>query len=595
MATQTKPADSRDVLAYYWRKMRKYPAYTAGWLVGVPLASSMNAYIPPLIIASIINSLTTHHYDTSQLLGGFAGKAALYISISFLGILGWRLVDYFMWRLEQHIQQDIAEEVFEHLMNRGANFHANRFGGSLVSQANKLLGGYVRVQDTTLYQVYPMLVGIVFTIIVLHSRAPFYSYGLALLAIALMTISILMSRPINKHLTAFAAAESKQTGVLADMVTNVMVVKSFARSGYEKQLFHDATENTRYHLRQFAHVQQWQINGLGIMTRIISVFALLMAIISVVHHNANIGTAFLIYTYTAAIVDRLFDFGNNSLRTYSRALADGKEMVATLSESQEIMDPAKPETVGMHNGAISFSNVVFTHDGANDAIFNAFNLDIKPGEKIGLVGHSGSGKTSFTRLLLRYSDIDSGTISIDGQNIASVTQDDLHERIAYVPQEPLLFHRSIRENIGYGDLHASQKDIEKTARMAHAHEFIKQLPDGYDTLVGERGVKLSGGQRQRVAIARAMLKNAPILLLDEATSALDSESEVLIQDALWKLMEGRTAVVIAHRLSTIQKMDRIIVLDNGNIVEQGTHASLLRKNGTYAKLWKHQSGGFIES
>jgi ATP-binding cassette subfamily B protein len=245
-------------------------------------------------------------------------------------------------------------------------------------------------------------------------------------------------------------------------------------------------------------------------------------------------------------------------------------------------------------GNINFKDVDFKHTGSDEAIFSSFNLDIKAGQKIGLVGHSGAGKTTFTRLLLRFSDLQSGEILIDGQNIAKITQESLHQSIAFVPQEPLLFHRSIRENIAYGKPGASTKAIISAAKRAHADEFVDQLANGYETLVGERGVKLSGGQRQRIAIARAMLKDAPILLLDEATSALDSESEVLIQDALWKLMEGRTAIVIAHRLSTIQKMDRIIVLEQGQIVEQGSHKELLALNGTYAKFWAHQSGGFME-
>jgi len=251
----------------------------------------------------------------------------------------------------------------------------------------------------------------------------------------------------------------------------------------------------------------------------------------------------------------------------------------------------------VRQGAISIQNVVFDHeekDSPNAALFNNFNLEIKPGEKIGLVGRSGSGKTTVTRLLLRFMDIDSGKISIDEQNITAITQSDLRSAISYVPQEPLLFHRSLSENIAYGRPDATTEQITQAAKNAHADEFIRTLTDGYETLVGERGVKLSGGQRQRVAIARAMIKDAPILVLDEATSALDSESEILIQDALWKLMEGKTAIVIAHRLSTIQKMDRIVVMDKGTIVEQGSHKELLAKNGVYAKLWAHQSGGFIE-
>jgi ATP-binding cassette subfamily B protein len=247
-------------------------------------------------------------------------------------------------------------------------------------------------------------------------------------------------------------------------------------------------------------------------------------------------------------------------------------------------------------GDIRLVDVNFRYEeGGNKPLFHALNLVIKPGEQVGLVGHSGGGKSSLVKLLSRFMDIDSGQILIDGQDITQITQRSLRERIAYVPQDPLLFHRSLIENIRYGRPEASDEEVFAVAKLAHADDFINSLPKGYDTLVGERGVKLSGGQRQRVAIARAMLKNAPILVLDEATSALDSESEVLIQDALWKLMEGRTAIVIAHRLSTIQRMDRIIVMEDGAVIEQGSHKDLLRlEGGTYARLWAHQSGGFLE-
>jgi ATP-binding cassette subfamily B protein len=269
-------------------------------------------------------------------------------------------------------------------------------------------------------------------------------------------------------------------------------------------------------------------------------------------------------------------------------------MVKILEITPEINDPEKPEKAHIVRGSLKFDDVTFTYGEGKDPLFDGLTLHVKAGEKIGLVGPSGGGKTSLTKLLLRFNDIDSGSITIDNYDIRSITQDDLHTHIAYVPQEPLLFHRSLSENIAYGRHGASQREIEAIAKLANAHEFIAKLPEGYDTLVGERGVKLSGGQRQRVAIARAMIKNAPVLVLDEATSALDSESEILIQDALWKLMEGRTAIVIAHRLSTIQHMDRIVVMANGRIEEQGSHKELIRAGGTYAKLWSHQSGGFIE-
>jgi ATP-binding cassette subfamily B protein len=237
---------------------------------------------------------------------------------------------------------------------------------------------------------------------------------------------------------------------------------------------------------------------------------------------------------------------------------------------------------------------MYADDDNHTEVFKNLNLKVRSGEKVGLVGPSGGGKSTLTKLLLRFDDVKLGSIEIDGQNIAACSQKSLRQNIGYVPQEPLLFHRSIKENIGYGRIGATDKDILQAAKDAFAHEFIQSMPNGYDTFVGERGVKLSGGQRQRIAIARAMLKNAPILILDEATSALDSESEVLVQKALLKLMEGKTTIVVAHRLSTIQKMDRIIVLDKGNIVESGTHAELSKKkNGLYARLWSHQSGGFL--
>jgi len=319
-----------------------------------------------------------------------------------------------------------------------------------------------------------------------------------------------------------------------------------------------------------------------------------MAVVSSMVFNVNIATVFLILSYTGTIANNLFQFSNNSLRNYNRSFGDAADMVSILQQKPDIQDPDQPETPRISRGAIKFNNVTFTHADQDDALFNGLSASIKAGEKVGLVGYSGSGKTTFTRLLLRFNDINGGTITIDGQDISKLTQENLRRYITYVPQEPILFHRTLKENIGYGNPEASQQEIEAIAKLAHAHEFITALPHGYETLVGERGVKLSGGQRQRIAIARAMLKTAPILVLDEATSSLDSEGEALVQDALWKLMRGRTAIVVAHRLSTIQKMDRIIVLDDGAIVEQGSHKELLDQNGIYAKLWAHQSGGFIE-
>jgi ATP-binding cassette subfamily B protein len=583
------------ILAFYWRHLRRRLRYVVGAAIMLPITSLVNNYIPPLVLATVLNRLSRHEYTAGHVWSSFGTDLVLYAVLSlFGGVVLWRVFDMFFWRLEGSVARSISQQVFSHLLNQSADFHANQFSGSLVSQTNKLTGAYIRIADTTLFQVAPLAFGLIFVSIVMAGRAPLYTVLLLTISIIYIVSAFFVTAKVRRLSAEQATAESHQTGVLADAMGNVMAIKSFAREQYENDRFQMATDTTYHKLLLIMRAFQTQQIYFSSVAGLLSAFSLAAAVISVVSLHANLATAFLIFNYTSSIVGQLFTFSNNSLRNYNRAFGDASDMIHILEIEPEIQDPKKPEKSHISRGTIDFSDVTFTHSGSDEAIFDNFTLHIADGEKIGLVGHSGAGKTTFTRLLLRFSDINSGVIEIDGQNIAHITQQDLHESIAYVPQEPLLFHRTIRENIAYGKPHASQAAITTAAKRAHADDFINELPHRYDTLVGERGVKLSGGQRQRVAIARAMLKDAPILLLDEATSALDSESEVLIQDALWKLMEGRTAIVIAHRLSTIQKMDRIIVLEQGTISEQGSHVQLLKNNGTYAKLWAHQSGGFME-
>ncbi len=581
------------VAEYYMRHVRVYKRAALGVLLLLPFTILINGYLPTLILATVLGMLTSHRYNAGQLVTAFGPYLLVYAAMILAGMQLWRVVDRFMWYLEGHISRDIAEEVFSHLMSQTADFHANHFSGSLVSQTNKLTSGYIRAADTTIFGTYPLIAGIAIVSIVLAGRAPLFVVLLLIFSAVFLALAFIVSAPVRKLGAKHAAIESKQTGFLADAVSNALAVKSFARGDYERRRFHTATTKTFDSMFAFAALHRKQLNSLGLMGRGISAMSLAMVVVSVLVFRANVATAFLILSYTTNIVEQLFQFSNNAIRNYNRSFGDGADMVKILAEAPTIVDPEHPETSQIQRGDISFSHVNFTHNGANDAIFRDLNLRIKAGEKVGLVGHSGSGKTTFTRLLLRFSDVQSGEILIDNQNIAHITQDDLHAKIAYVPQEPILFHRTLQENIAYGEADASDQQVRAVAKLAHADDFISALPDGYETLVGERGVKLSGGQRQRIAIARAMIKNAPILVLDEATAALDSESEALIQDALWKLMEGRTAIVVAHRLSTIQKMDRIIVLDEGKVIEQGTHKELLHKNGQYASLWARQSGGFM--
>jgi len=284
---------------------------------------------------------------------------------------------------------------------------------------------------------------------------------------------------------------------------------------------------------------------------------------------------------------------NRVYRNLEGALTDAAQFADLLLDPPSVQDVASPVPFAPRDYGVEVRDISFRHSPAQPLLFDRFSLAVAAGTKLGLVGRSGGGKTTITRLLLRFKDVERGQILVGGQSIADVSQSSLREVIAYVPQDPAMFHRTIADNIRFARPHATDEDVRRAAALAHAAEFIDSLPDGYDTLVGERGIKLSGGQRQRIAIARAILKDAPILILDEATSSLDSESEALIQSALWTLMAGRTTIVIAHRLSTVRRMDSLVVLDRGRIVEQGTHEDLLTLDGIYASLWSHQSGGFL--
>lgn len=585
---------SRKTIHLYWHHAMRYKRLAMPLIFTIPITVLVMDFLMPYIMSLVLQKISTGTYNQQNAWDSFGLYLVAYsVGVFLSAFVGWRLNIWLLWNLELKVVRDIAQRIFEHLMDMSASFHANRFAGSLVSQASKLTSSYIRFIDATVFNLYTLVISVTATVAILAPRAPLYAIVMLALTIIYIVGTIYFSKPVRIANTHEAEVQSQQTGNLADSLTNVMAIKSFSALDYEKSRYYKSASRTRE--KGLASMKSTMIRESysSFVTSTINISALLIAILGAGTYSADIATLFLIVSYTSAIGHRLWEF-QNVLRQYNRALGDASDMVKILQINPDIKDPEKPEKVKIIRGDIVLKNMSFTHSENNAALFHKINLHIKPGEKIGLVGRSGSGKTTLTRLLLRFSDIDSGSILIDGQDIRNITQDDLRRHIAYVPQEPLLFHRNLAENISYGDPSASQRQIEATARLANAHEFIEKLPEGYNTLVGERGVKLSGGQRQRVAIARAMIKNAPILLLDEATSALDSESEVLIQDALWKLMEGRTAIVIAHRLSTIQKMDRIIVLDNGRIIEQGSHKELTRAGGAYAELWSHQSGGFME-
>ncbi len=580
----------RKTIALMWHYTKPYAKMRWAVLIGSSLTVLSSSIIGPYILSRIFDILQHGHITLQGTWPLIAGYAFTQI---YGEVVGWRINLLFSWLYETAAQRDIYHDIFKKLSTESLSFHADRFGGSLVSQANKLSGAFERFWDTITFQLIPTAVSIVASIIVLSFL--FWQYALFIFCVTILYGSavFLGSRFLSKRNIIEAQAQTKQTGRLSDMVTNVLTVKAYGNEQKEIKDFKTYTKNWRgtslSSMRGFLSVSTVYSS----FNALLVVGALVFAIIASENQIISISTVYLSLAYTLTVSRQLWEM-NTIMRNYNRIMGDAYDMVDILHTPATIIDNSK-SLLRSSNGLIEMKEITFHHEGKHQSqLFQNFSLIIQPGQKVGLVGHSGAGKSTITNLLLRFMDVQDGKILIDGQDIAKVTQESLRKNIAYVLQEPMLFHRSLRENIAYGKPDASNDEIRIAAKKAHALEFIEQLPDGFDTLVGERGVKLSGGQRQRIAIARAILKEAPILILDEATSALDSESEKLIQKSLKDLMKNRTSIVIAHRLSTIFQLDRIIVLEDGAIAEDGNHAALIKQNGIYASLWNHQSGGFLE-
>lgn len=580
-------------LYYFWHAQWKKKALTLGTFISTPLVTLWREVFSVYIMADIIAKVT-ENFSLDRVMSELIPEAILFIVLRLLfsTLLG-ELRIYWHWKMEIYAIYDLSNLCFNTIAAQSMQFHNDRFSGSLVSQANKFTSAYERFMDVLIWDIIPMFVMIVASLIILFTKVPIFAAGLLVFVIAYGLIAFLAFKKIIPLNLKMASFENRRTGQLADSISNIISVKSYAKENHERSRFKKFSTEVMNATTNLLNTEIKRNLGFDFVYLGINVIVLVFLLFGQQILGISLGTLILIYQYTFNISDRLWSF-NNIFKNMNRVFGDAKEMTEILDMKDDVVDAKDAKTLKISNARIDFNNIAFQHTDAKDAIFENFSLDVKPGERIGLVGVSGSGKTTLTKLLLRFADVEKGEIDIDGQNIREVTQKSLRENIAYVPQETSLFHRSIAENIAYGKPNATEQEIKRAAKLANADEFIENLPNGYETLVGERGIKLSGGQRQRIAIARAILKNAPILVLDEATSALDSESEALIQDALKELMKNRTSIVIAHRLSTVANLDRIVVLENGKIIEQGTHKELLAKNGVYKKLWSRQSGGFME-
>jgi ATP-binding cassette subfamily B protein len=581
MKTKTK-----QTLRIFWQHARQYPGSIFLLVFSLLGATAADVYIPQLY-KQLFNILAN---------GSDPGRRVFDIIwtifvTAFIMWTFWRIATFVNDFFQPRVMADVTNTCFKYLHDHSYNFFNSNFAGSLVRKVNRFERAFEDIADNFYWNMGQAFLRVVVIIVILYYTHWLLAAVIFVWSIVYIFFSVAFAKFKLKYDIENAEVDTKVTGHLADTVTNNINLKLFGGTLKEFLTFRNLTDR-QFRIRKLT----WDLSSLneavqgGLM--IVLEFAMLYVALKFWQKGVlTIGDFALIQGYLGQIFGRLWDLGRHIKNVYSR-LADAEEMTDILTTPHEVQDDPNATALKIDRGEIEFSDVTFGyHDNAE--VLKNFDLKITAGSRVALIGPSGGGKTTIVKLLFRFFDLQDGKILVDGQNIANTTQDSLRANIALVPQDPILFHRSLYDNIAYARPDASKEEVYHAAKLAHCHEFIAGFPEGYGTFVGERGVKLSGGERQRVAIARAILKNAPILVLDEATSSLDSESEYLIQDALKSLMHGKTTIVIAHRLSTIMQMDRIIVIDKGAVVEEGKHRELLKaKQGIYQKLWEIQAGGF---
>ncbi|MFD4247086.1 ABC transporter ATP-binding protein [Streptomyces sp. NPDC058525] len=576
-------------LRHYGRELVRLRKVAAPAMLLPALGNIGITYVAPLIVAKLVGRIAG---DTGTGIGAMLPYVLAFACSLLAGETLWRIGYHCLNRLDARGIENLYVIGMEELYAKDAAFFHDNFAGSLTKRVLSFASRFEEFVDTLTFSVMGNFVPLLFASVVLWQYDPLLVAGL----LTMITFTGLCAAPLIRRRQVLVAqreqAIARVSGHVADSLMNMDTVRAFAAEEREA-----AEHRSRVAESRRLMLRSWDYGNLRIdtlvapMSVLTNVLGLLLAVALGAGQHGVEGVI-VAFTYYAAATRIMFEF-NQIYRRLESSMTEAAQFTELLLDPPTVLDPATPQPLPARASEVRFERVTFAHGGGKP-LFEDLDLAVPGGTKIGLVGRSGGGKTTLTRLLLRMTDIDAGRILIGGQDISGLRQADLRSLIAYVPQDPAMFHRTLRENIAFARPDATDAEIRRAAEAAHVTEFADALADGFDTMVGERGVKLSGGQRQRVALARAILRDAPILLLDEATSALDSESEVLVQDALWRLMEGRTALVVAHRLSTVATMDRLVVLDRGRIVEQGSHQELLASDGAYAKLWQHQSGGFLD-
>ncbi len=579
------------VFARYLRQVRRRPWLALGALLLPGLGNIFVFYVPPLAIAHLLATLAR---DPNPRIAELAPPVLLLSAAWLGGEVLWRIAGWLIVRVECLVVSALHVEAVDELFAKDVGFFHENFAGSLTKRLLGFARRFEDVFDMCCFSISGNVLPLAFALFVLFRFSPW----LVVVLVSMLAFTFFVIRPLirRRHRLVQIREEASNAlaGHVADSIANAETVRAFAREPEEAAIHARNVGDFATKMRRSWDYQNTRVDTVTSPLYVLTnTLGLVVALAIGRGSGVGIEAVFLTFSYFATSTRVMWEF-NRIYRNLESSLTDAAQFTELLLDPPAIVDADPIEPFRPRDTGVCFRSIRFAH-ASGPPLFVGFDLTIAPGEKVGLVGRSGGGKTTLTRLLLRFADVQEGAIEIGGQNVVRIAQAHLRSYIATVPQEPAMFHRTIADNIRFGRPTATDAEVRCAAERAHAAEFIEALPQGYETLVGERGVKLSGGQRQRIAIARAILKDAPILVLDEATSALDSESERHIQEALWALMKDRTAIVIAHRLSTVRRMDRLVVLDGGRIVEEGRHDQLLAARGQYAMLWEHQSGGFLEA
>lgn len=582
--------NTKKTIKIFWEEARQYKISGLVVFFSVILASTASV-ITPLYFKKIFDLLVSPE-PKSYLVTQLFSVLFIIAVVEMLGWLFWRISTFCISYFQASIMASLSDRCFRYIHKHSFAYFNDNFVGSMVKKVTRFIRAFENITDKLAYNILQLLVNISLILFVLWRKNTTLVIALSIWIVLFFIINLIFTRFKLRYDIARSEADSKATGILADTITNNVNVKLFG--GYFREIRNFAkavgeVKRLRWLTWNLANTYE-AIQAL--LTTILEVGIFYIAILLWKKDILTIGDFVLIQSYVLIVLMRTWDF-SRVVRDIYENLAEAEEMTAVFNEPHGITDTKNATDLKVTAGTIEFKTVNFFYHETRPILQN-FNISIAAKEKVALVGPSGGGKSTIIKLLLRMYDTTSGKILVDNQDIAHVKMDSLWSQVSMVPQDPILFHRTLLENIRYGKPNATEDEVIKASKLAHCHEFIKEFPEGYNTFVGERGVKLSGGERQRVAIARAILHNAPILILDEATSSLDSESEQLIQKALDVLIKGKTVIVVAHRLSTIMKMDRILVIKDGAVLETGSHSNLLQnEKGLYKKLWEVQAGGFI--